>query len=481
MEAGGQDPDPKENQPNKNNTTPQPYTPPPSALQRSRELKDKLKQEIHELEAVIDVQLSAAKEQYQRESAARSSARQRSRRHKPTPIKLPTLDDTMEDHGEQLPEQIGTAVSNAIASTLTKAKEETTGPYISKDAGAHIASDLAKPNRAGFTAEILKKSTLVEGKVKDLMTIKWNNREELSEALKELGLEHVDRRLAATIWCALTDKNKAPTVELLTLMTESDAALGQSGVLLLDWIAKEGIDGAYNKDEKEKALFDATVFFRAGADETINKVGGVKLLKAINVLHPKYHAHGFDSLKLILNKIPSHLRKELWVEMMELDLRNASHKGGEAPWTPQELCGKIAGHLELESAVDERNASVNVGTADKTKYSGTRKTVCCGKATEHAPWDCPHACVVCADHLCPKTHGGICLKDDPSRPTAETLKNAHGLLIKKAKNSDKLIKRAQEVWDKHHPGGGATAHIAVTQTELDEQPLGQQIYVNVVQ
>ena len=27
MEAGGQDPDPKENQPNKNNTTPQPYTP----------------------------------------------------------------------------------------------------------------------------------------------------------------------------------------------------------------------------------------------------------------------------------------------------------------------------------------------------------------------------------------------------------------------------------------------------------------------
>ena len=267
MVARGQDLDPKENQPNKNNTTPQPYTPPPSALQRSRELKDKLKQEIHELEAVIDVQLSAAKEQYQRESAARSSARQRSRRHKPTPIKLPTLDDTMEDHGEQLPEQIGTAVSNAIASTLTKAKEETTGPYISKDAGAHIASDLAKPNRAGFTAEILKKSTLVEGKVKDLMTIKWNNREELSEALKELGLEHVDRRLAATIWCALTDKNKAPTVELLTLMTESDAALGQSGVLLLDWIAKEGIDGAYNKDEKEKALFDATVFFRAGAEQ----------------------------------------------------------------------------------------------------------------------------------------------------------------------------------------------------------------------
>ena len=40
---------------------------------------------------------------------------------------------------------------------------------------------------------------------------------------------------------------------------------------------------------------------------------------------------------------------------------------------------------------------------------------------------------------------------------------------------------AQEVWDKHHPGGGATANIAVTQTELDEQPLGQQIYVNVMQ
>ena len=64
MEAGGQDPDPKENQPNKNNTTPQPYTPPPSARQRSRELKEKLKQEIHELETVIDNQLSAAKEQY---------------------------------------------------------------------------------------------------------------------------------------------------------------------------------------------------------------------------------------------------------------------------------------------------------------------------------------------------------------------------------------------------------------------------------
>ena len=121
---------------------------------------------------------------------------------------------------------------------------------------------------------------------------------------------------------------------------------------------------------------------------------------------------------------------------MELDLRNASRKGNTAPWTPQELCDEIAGHLELAPAVDERSASVRVGTADKTsKYSGTRKTVCCGKATEHNPWDCPHACLVCADHLCPKTHGGICLKDDPSRPTAETLKNAHGLLIKKTKNT----------------------------------------------
>ena len=218
MVAGGQVPDPEqeqENQPDKNNTTPQPYTPPPSARQRSRELKEKLKQEIHELEAVINYQLSAAKEQYKHESAARSSARQRRQRNKPTPIKLPTLDDTKEDHGKQLPEQIGTAVSAAIAATLTKVKQETTGSYISKDAGAHIASDLAKPNRAGFTAEILKKSTLVEEKVKDLMGIKWNNRKELSEALKELNLEHVDRRLAATIWCALMDKNKAPTVELL--------------------------------------------------------------------------------------------------------------------------------------------------------------------------------------------------------------------------------------------------------------------------
>ena len=143
------------------------------------------------------------------------------------------------------------------------------------------------------------------------MGIKWNNRKELSEALKELNLEHVDRRLAATIWCALMDKNKAPTVELLTLVTESDAALGQSGVLLFDWIAKEGMGGAYDKGEKEKALFDATPFFYAGADETVNKVGGVKLLKAINTLPDKYHVHGFDSLKLILAKIPTHLSTEL--------------------------------------------------------------------------------------------------------------------------------------------------------------------------
>jgi hypothetical protein len=193
-------------------------------------------------------------------------------------------------------------------------------------------------------------------------------------------------------------------------------------------------------------------------------------------LAPKYHVHGFDALKLILGKIPIHLRTELWVQKMELDLRNASRKGDKAPWTPQELCHEIAGHLELEKHLDE--PTVRAGITDKAKHSGARKTVCCGKATEHAPWECPNACVVCADHLCPKTHGGTCLKDDPSRPTAETLKNAHGNLIKKAKNSDKLIKRAQEVWDKHHSGGGATANVGVTQTEVDEQTPEQEIFVS---
>jgi hypothetical protein len=206
---------------------------------------------------------------------------------------------------------------------------------------------------------------------------------------------------------------------------------------------------------------------------------GAQLIKEIEVLPSQYTSPKYSKLALVISKIPPNHQNVFWAQKLRGDLDEAMRKGRAEPWTLKELSYDIAAHLETSAPAP----SVSVGTSkekDKEVSKGGPPS-CCGKGEFHKFWECPHKCSTCEDHLCPATHGGTCLKVDNQRPTATTLKNAKGILISKAKNSEKLIKRAQELWDKWHQGGGATANIAVTQTEVDENtPAQQQIYVNVI-
>ena len=222
-----------------------------------------------------------------------------------------------------------------------------TGSFIPKEEASLIACALNKDERPGFKSKIIQQSARMEPRVIDLINLKWTTRAQLAAALKDTGLGDINARLSSTIVRCLKPKEKAPVVELLSLAMETDTELAMSGLLLLDWIDKEGTVGAFDKDEKEKAIFDSKPFFEAGVAETFNKVGGAKLLKAINALPEKYRAHGLDTYKLIIGKIPPHLKSSLHFEQLRLDLHKASRTGRKPPWTPEELCDEIASYLEM--------------------------------------------------------------------------------------------------------------------------------------
>ena len=63
-------------------------------------------------------------------------------------------------------------------------------------------------------------------------------------------------------YACLKGKEEKAIVKLLMLETETDEELGASGVLLFEWIDKEGSESAFGKDEKLKAAFDAKPFLR---------------------------------------------------------------------------------------------------------------------------------------------------------------------------------------------------------------------------
>lgn len=142
------------------------------------------------------------------------------------------------------------------------------------------------------------------------------------------------------------------------------------------------------------------------------------------------------------------------------------------PWCAKELCLEIASNLEESQPLPEAKRSEAKKSMSFSEGKFFQSLVCCGKPGNHAPWDCPHKCLVCADHLCAATFGGVCFKDLKICPTADTLKNANGGLISSAKNSAKLVLRAQDLWRKHHPKGMAKAALADGDSQTsDDEPL----------
>ena len=472
MAARGRVLDPaQEDQENSSNPN-QDTKPEVSEIEKHRALMGELKN--------TETELADAKREYERLSTA--SKPKRTPKPQMAPMRQLELEDT--DVRDEMPREYSMAqqmqlIGTTIASALSKDKNNSArDSLISTDSAALIACDLTVHERPGFKAKIKLQASLKEPRVRDLMDLKWETRAEFITQRDALGLKGVDAALSATIYACLKGKEEKAIVKLMMLETETDEELGASGVLLFEWIDKEGSESAFGKDEKLKAAFDAKPFFVAGVPEQDNKVMGAQLIKEIEVLPSQYTSPKYSKLALVISKIPPHLQNEFWAQKLRGDLNEVMRKGREEPWTLKELSNDIAAYCET-SIPSPPSPSVSVGVNNQ----GVKSTApgCCGKGAYHKFWECPNKCRTCDDHLCPATHGKTCFKDQSVRPTTDTLKNAYGSLVSKAKNSEKLIKRAQELWDKYHPGGGATANIAVTQTEDDEQPLGQQIYVNVVQ
>ena len=470
MVAGGRSDSAQQDKENSSNTN-QDTEDDVSEIEKQRALMDEL--------ADTENKLAKAKLEFERLSTA--SKPKRTPKNPPAPMRQPELEDA--DERDEMPREYGKGtaqnlqmLATTIASALSKDKDEASRhSLIPIESAALIACDLAVHERPGFMAKIKLQASLKESRVRDLMNLKWNTRTEFIDQRDKLGLKGVDAALSATIYACLKDKEKTAIVKLMMLETETDEELGASGVLLFEWINKEGSESALGKDEKLKAAFDAKPFFVAGVSEQENKIKGAQLIKEISVLPSQFTSPKYATLTLMISKIPSHLQTEFWAQKLRGELDGAMRKGREEPWTLKELSYEIAAHLETQIPAPSVHVSVT-----KPGVKGTAPG-CCGKGAYHKFWECPNKCPTCDDHLCPATHGKTCLKDESARPTADTLKNAHGILISKAKNSEKLVKRAQELWDKWHPGGGATANIAVTQTEVDEQDQGQQIFVNLVQ
>ena len=200
---------------------------------------------------------------------------------------------------------LGGTIARSIASALAKEK---TGSFIGQAAAKLMATKLEVSQRASFRAAIKNKSALVDPRVRILMSLSYETRGEFLIQLRELELESVDRRLAATIYECLEEKEKAPYVALLTDATDEDEQLAVSGRLLLDWIDNETEEGTQDDPETLKTIFDATDFFVAGASVAENKVSGSKLLKEIDALPPKYTTGVYDKAELVLTKIPGHLQ-----------------------------------------------------------------------------------------------------------------------------------------------------------------------------
>jgi hypothetical protein len=373
-------------------------------------------------------------------------------------------------------------LTKALAKPPTKE-----GSFITDKAASLIKSTLEPDDRNGFMLRVVTQSKRADTTVGDLVKNAPKNKNELNEYVE--GLSETERvtnlRLADTIMECLVESS--PYVTLLVKATQTSPDLSTSGVHIFAWIHEQGEE---DDPEEAKERFDATHFFQVGADTAVNKVNGAKLIEAAHALPPQYLAIKHAILSLILKKIPPECKDEQWAERLRVDFRLATKNGisGEAPWTEVTLIGHIASFLENKAVPSPAIANKGVGPEPR-KFT---RALCCGKEGkegDHQPWDCPYKCTTCDTHLCPKTFGGVCLKDMAERPTAETLQNGLGRPVStKDRPRTHLIEKAADIFDKHRLAKGRpstipTAAVALqtqqTETEL-EQPQGQQIYVNLV-
>ena len=270
---------------------------------------------------------------------------------RPSPVPMPDLGG----------DALGGTIARSIASALAKEK---TGSFIGQAAAKLMATKLEVSQRASFRAAIKNKSALVDPRVLILMSLSYETRGEFLIQLRELELESVDRRLAATIYECLEEKEKAPYVALLTDATDEDEQLAVSGRLLLDWIDNETKEAIQDDPETLKTIFDATDFFVAGASVAENKVSGSKLLKEIDALPPKYTTGVYDKAELVLTKIPGHLQDKHWVQNMHYELRKAKRARAKAP-SLTDMCGDITD--ELKKAEPSPSANTASRAEDKAK------------------------------------------------------------------------------------------------------------------
>ena len=417
-----------------------------------------------------EAKLADAKRELERLSTA-SKPKRTPAHPRMQPMRQPELEDT-NAHDEMPREyQYGMAqqmqlLGTTIASALSKDKDDSArNTLIPTDSAALIACDLTVHERAGFKSKIKLQASLKDSRVRDLMDIKWETRTEFITQRDALGLKGVDAALSATIYACLKGKEEKAIIKLLMLETETDEQLGASGVLLFDWIDTEGSESALGKDEKRKAVFDAKPFFVAGALEQDNKIMGAQLIKEIEVLPSQYTSPKYSKLALVISKIPSNNQNAFWAQKLRGDLDEAMRKGRAEPWTLKELSYDIAAHLETSTPAP----SVSVGTSKDKEVSKGAPRPAAARASStssgSARTSAPPARTTCARQPTVE-RASRSTTSARRRPRSRTPRASSSPRPRTPRSSSSA--RRSMLWDKCHPGGGATANIAVTQTEDDE-------------
>ena len=248
-------------------------------------------------------------------------------------------------------EDIGAVIGASVKTAIDEiAKSDKRGSFILKEEAKQIGCDLTKPKRIEFASTILTRATLVDPRIRELRALKWTTPEEFQAAITAAGLTHLDERLAATIYASVAPKEAAPVVALLMKATIKDPMLAVSGMRMLDWISKQGMQNSTGKHKRQKAVFDATTFLKPGLSEELTMIACSDLLEAIDVLPGRYTEQPLDKHELVIEKIPPSCMDEHWVKQLTHELERAVLKGGEEPWTLDELCAEIAERLVMEPA-----------------------------------------------------------------------------------------------------------------------------------
>jgi cold shock CspA family protein len=373
MGAGGQDLDPNENKPKneqqEDKTPPEPMpsprTPTPGAHALAAELAD-VEFELASAKRTADKLRSRANARAAHQSAQadkKSSAA-------PSPPPRPRIEDESAALDMQ---ELGDIIGNSFKTALSTVTKEDTGSLISKEEAALVQCDLSLASRKGFVAMIRNKGRLVDDRMDALYSLLSGSPKEIPHTIERLGLKHLDKRLAATIFKCL--KEKAPHVIKLMKVIEKDPSLGVSGVLIFKWLDEETEKVMRTAPEDLKLAFDSETFLRCDAAKEVNEVNAMEMLSAIEALPDKYNGSQRDALQLILDKIPVQAQGEHWVATLHNEFRRAIRSGGEMPWTQEGLCDEIIDNLKRSATIKPRAQVAQrppTGPASKNGEGGAR-------------------------------------------------------------------------------------------------------------